>query len=64
MDVPCYRAFLLDTGGHVFAVRVLNTSDDSTAIRLAAKLQTRCFLIEVWNRTNRVGTLEPRNKMT
>jgi hypothetical protein len=61
--LPYYRAFLIDTTGHVFAVRVLNSLEDGSALRLAAKIQTPCCLVEIWNRTIKVGAVEPKNKM-
>lgn len=60
---PYYRAFLLDTQGHVFAVMLLNTRCDMSSIRLAEKIHKRCVSIEIWNRAIKVGVVEPRNKI-
>jgi hypothetical protein len=61
--LPCYRAFLLDISGHVFAVRLLITHDQTAALRLAQRIQTQCDMIEVWHGTNKIGLLEPRNRL-
>jgi hypothetical protein len=58
-----YRAFLIDTADQVFAVRMLNSKDDTSAVRLAAKIRTPCQLVEVWFGTRKIGDVEPRNKM-
>jgi len=58
-----YRAFLVDAADHIFGVRVLNSTTDASALRLAAKLRTRCHLVEVWYGTRKIAEVEPRNKM-
>lgn len=56
--MPDYRAYLLDSAGHIRAVRIVTADDDAAALAAARALPVGGSDIEVWEEGRRVGTLK------
>lgn len=58
--VPFYRIYALDEDGHIMRPSVVVECMTDTEALEAAKHQTNCFAVEVWQGSRRVERLEKR----
>ena len=62
-DIRQYRALLIGNNDQVFAVRPLSSENDATALYEASAITLPCVYVEVWRGPQRIGAVEPLNKV-
>jgi hypothetical protein len=53
-----YRAYLLNPGGHIYWVKIIDCTDDQDAVQTAKQFIDGCD-VEVWDRDRLIGRVGP-----